>query len=115
MCGSNQTPDGKITEVRLEESGQVDPKILPQREEFLNKNLSLFSDQAKLVRKIHVEDNGEVFIEKFELQDEQGKGLGQVQLLLDKSEKSWLTKSNEITSTVRLSSSNVIGVLIGRQ
>lgn len=78
--------DGKISEIQLSDSEESRPKSLINREEFLQKNLALFSDSAKQVKPIHVEDNAERVIERFQLKGDQGQDLGVVQILLDKDQ-----------------------------
>lgn len=79
--------DGKISEVRFDDNGEMAPKTLTERVDFLKNNLALFSDDATAVAQIHAEDNDEVIVEKFELRDQQGQGLGQVQVLLNKKQE----------------------------
>lgn len=76
--------DGKITEIRLSEGVSAQPKLLLQREEFINSHLGLFSTQAQGVKKVHVENNQDRLIERFQLIDSSGQDVGLVQLLLNK-------------------------------
>lgn len=78
--------DGKISEIRFNQTSDLKPTTFLKRDEFLNNNLALFSQSATKVQKIHVEDNSEVLIEKFELLNGEGQGLGTIQVLLDKNQ-----------------------------
>lgn len=79
--------DGIISEIRFSEEATGSPKVLLKRENFLNANLALFSGEAESAQKIHVEDNEERLIEKFQLLDKAGQDIGLVQVLLDKDQK----------------------------
>ncbi len=76
--------DGKIQEIQYNETDGSLPRNLSQGEEFLQENLALFSDQAARVEQIHVENNEERVIEKYQLKDAKGRALAMVQVLLDK-------------------------------
>lgn len=78
--------DGRIAEVQFTDDDKKQPKALLERQEFLTKNLSLFSDEAKAVKPIHVENNSDRLIEKFQMVDGSGLAVGTVQVLLDKDQ-----------------------------
>lgn len=78
--------DGLIREIQFDHGEDSRPKSLFQRQDFLKKNLALFSDKAQAVEAKHVEDNEERTIERFNLLGQQGETLGVVQVLLDKNQ-----------------------------
>lgn len=78
--------DGKITEIQFADDGEKRPKSLLKREEFIKKNLSLFSDRATSVNKILAENNDERVIEQYQLKGQSGQDLEVVQILLDKDQ-----------------------------
>ncbi len=78
--------DGKISEIQFSENPNSQPKSLRQRQQFLSKNLSLFADGAESVEKIHIEENADRLIERFQLKSAQGQDLGTVQVLLDQDQ-----------------------------
>lgn len=78
--------DGQIKEIRFAENPETAPMALKQRQNFLQKNLALFSDQATAVEQVQIVENDELWIEKFRLVGQHGKDLGTVQMLLDKDQ-----------------------------
>ncbi len=78
--------DGKIAEVQFAQNENNQPKSLLERQQFLSQNLGLFSDQAKSVEQVHVEENADRLIERFRLMGAEGQDLGTVQVLLDKDQ-----------------------------
>ncbi|MEM7647203.1 MAG: hypothetical protein AAF203_09855 [Pseudomonadota bacterium] len=79
--------DGKISEIRFAENPDESARVLIEREKFLNDHLAFFSEGATQAKKVHVQDNAEMLIEKFDLQNGQGQSLGTIQVLLDKDQK----------------------------
>lgn len=78
--------DGKITEISFKKDNEAKPTAILQTDAFLNHNLALFSNEATKAQKFHVEENDQVVIEKYELVNEEGEGLGNIQVLLDKNQ-----------------------------
>ncbi len=78
--------DGRISEIQFSQNPNSQPKSLRQRQQFLSKNLSLFAADARSVEKIHIEENADRLIERFQLKSAQGQDLGTVQVLLDKDQ-----------------------------
>ncbi len=78
--------EGEIFEIRYFEDGGESPQTIESREKFLSHNLKLISPSAHKVRQIHHEDNAEVIVERYELTDANGKGLGIIQFLLDQDQ-----------------------------
>lgn len=83
--------DNKVVELHFT-SPYLRPKNLPDRQSFLEKNLSLFSDEASKLRMVgseHDLNSGyslgeETLKEKFQILSYSGQGLGQIKVLLDK-------------------------------
>lgn len=75
--------DGKIKEIRFSELEDSQPKKMEETQSFLGHNLSLFSDDAASVEKVHSETNDSITLERFQLKGKSGQDLGTVQVLLD--------------------------------
>lgn len=78
--------DGMIAEIQFARNPESRPKELLERKDFLSKNLALFSDQAKSVKKIHTEKNQDRLVERFQLKGPSGQDLGVIQVLLDQDQ-----------------------------
>ncbi len=78
--------DGQIAEVQFNKDEKRKPKTLLEREKFLSAHLALFSNQAKKVKALHIENNNDRVIEKFQMVNASGQAVGTVQVLLDKDQ-----------------------------
>lgn len=78
--------NGMIAEIQYSHGESSEPKTLLQREKFIKSNLALFAEKATEVEQVHVENNGERMIERFQLKSATGEPLNMVQVLLDKNQ-----------------------------